>query len=298
MIISASRRTDIPCYYPEWLLGRLREGFVYTRNPFNHSQVKPVPLTAQSVDCIVFWTKDPEGIMPHLQEIDHMGFKYYFLFTLTPYDGRIEKNLRNKRDIVSTFIELSRMIGSEKVIWRYDPIIINDFIDMEYHKRHFSQLAQKLCRYTKKVIISFVDIYPKLKTAIIKPVEEEVAAGLAEFFGKTARELGLEAAACCENIELSSFGIKKSSCVDKSLIERICGRTLDLKPDKNQRNGCGCMTSTDIGAYNTCAGGCIYCYANHSEKAVQKNMERHRPGSEILAGCLTSEEKAAAKPAF
>ena len=99
--------------------------------------------------------------MPHLQEIDHMGFKYYFLFTLTPYDGRIEKNLRNKRDIVSTFIELSRMIGSEKVIWRYDPIIINDFIDMEYHKRHFSQLAQKLCRYTKKVINKLCGYIPQ-----------------------------------------------------------------------------------------------------------------------------------------
>ena len=298
MIISASRRTDIPRYYPEWFLNRLREGFVYTRNPFNHSQVKLIPLTAQSVDCIVFWTKDSAGIMPHLKEIDDMGFKYYFLFTLTPYDNEIEKNLRDKGDIEDTFIELSQMIGREKVIWRYDPIIINDFVDMEYHKRHFTELGKRLCRYTKRVIISFVDIYPKLKTDIIKPVGEDSVAELAEFIGKTARELGLEAAACCENTGLSSFGIKKSSCVDKSLIERICGRTLNLKPDKNQRGGCGCMESTDIGAYNTCAGSCVYCYANHSEKSVQKNIERHRPGGEILTGCLTDEEKAGAKPAF
>ena len=125
--------------------------------------------------------------MPHLKEIDKMGFKYYFLFTLTPYDGKIERNLRDKGDIENTFIELSDMIGPDKVVWRYDPIIINGFIDIEYHKRHFYRLAQKLRLHTRKVIISFVDIYPKLRTDIIKAVGEDAMQELAGFIGKQPR---------------------------------------------------------------------------------------------------------------
>lgn len=284
MIISASRRTDIPAYYSQWLLNRLKAGYVYTRNPFNHLQVKKIPLTIQSVDCLVFWTKDAGGIMHRLKEIDDMGFKYCFLFTLTAYDGRIEKNLREKSQIEDTFIELSQRIGKDKVIWRYDPILFSSSIDIEYHKYHFSRLAQKLSPYTQRVIISFVDMYPKLKTDIISPVGDDAVKELAGFIGRKAAGLGLEPYACCENTELSQYGIGRSSCIDKSLLERICGKALDIKPDKNQRKGCGCISSVDIGAYNTCAGGCIYCYANRSERTVLKNTKLHDPNAEFLTG--------------
>ncbi len=130
MIVSASRRTDIPCYYSDWLINRLKEGFVLTRNPMNYSQVSRISLSPDVVDCIVFWTKDAKNIIPHLKIIDNMGYKYYFQFTLTPYDYTIEKNLRDKKDIVNTFIELSNLIGKERVLWRYDPIILNNRLSM------------------------------------------------------------------------------------------------------------------------------------------------------------------------
>lgn len=150
MILSASRRTDIPCYYSEWFMNRIRAGYVLTRNPMNHAQLSLISLSPDAVDCIVFWTKDAKKMLPHLNELDRIGYKYYFQFTLTPYNKTIEKNLRDKMEIEDTFIELSKKIGKERVIWRYDPIILNETLDNHIIKNNLSESVTG-CLITRKL---------------------------------------------------------------------------------------------------------------------------------------------------
>lgn len=291
MILSASRRTDIPCCYSAWFMNRISEGYVLTRNPMNYAQISKIPLSPDAVDCIVFWTKDAENIMDKLNVLDSLGYKYYFQFTLTPYDKSIEKGLRDKADIEDTFIKLGETMGKSRVLWRYDPIIVNDTLNIQYHKKQFGRMCEKLCNHTESVTISFVDIYAKLKTHLIREISKEEIAELSGFIGEQAKEYGLTVKACCEKSDLSGYGIVKASCIDKDVIDRICSTHLNVKADKNQRNGCGCYKSIDIGAYNTCKNGCIYCYANHSEISVKSNCNKHNPESELLIGELRGDEK-------
>lgn len=298
MILSASRRTDIPCYYSAWFMNRLREGFAYTRNPMNHAQLRRVPLTPQIVDCIVFWTKDAANLLPYLEELDRMGYRYYFQFTLTPYDRTIETNLRSKEEIEDTFIELSGRIGKERVIWRYDPIVLNDALTVGFHKEQFRRLCDRLSSYTERVTISFVDRYAKLKTPLIREISQEEMAEVSLFIGRTAKEYGLAAVACCERTDLSPWGIGRASCIDRDLTARICGAELEIPPDKNQRRGCGCAQSIDIGAYHTCGNGCIYCYAGGSPETARGRLPVQDPQNPLLAGSVapgeTVRERAAA----
>lgn len=291
MILSASRRTDIPCYYSGWLMNRLAAGYALARNPMNHAQLGKIPLTPDVVDCIVFWTKDARNIMPHLAAISGMGYRYYFQFTLTPYDNSIEKNLRSKEAIEETFVELSDAIGKERVLWRYDPIILNGGFTVAYHKEHFRRLCEKLHRYTGSVTISFVDTYAKLKSGLVREAAEDEIFALGAFIGQTASDYGLIVQACCEKTDLTPYGINKASCIDKAVIEKICGCPLDLAADSNQRDGCGCMESIDIGAYDTCINGCVYCYANRSIDTAMQRYILHDPKGELLFGIVADCER-------
>lgn len=291
MIISASRRTDIPAFYSEWFVNRLKAGYVLARNPFNFASISKIPLSPEIVDCIVFWTKDPDNILSQLPLIDKMGYKYYFQFTLTPYDNIIERNLRQKTNIEDTFINLSNNIGKDKVLWRYDPIILNEFIDINYHKSQFMRLCEKLHNYTNSITISFVDQYSKIKTNLIREITTDEIIELSQFMGSTAKCYGLELNTCSEQMDLSKYGIGRSSCIDKKIIEKICSCSLNVKQDKNQRSECGCFESIDIGAYNTCKNGCIYCYANYSEISVKNNTANHNPNGELLIGEVLDGEK-------
>lgn len=291
MILSASRRTDIPAFYSDWLMERLKAGYVLVRNPMNHAQISRITLSPDIVDCIVFWTKDPQNMLDKLPVLDKMGYRYYFQFTLTPYDKTIEKNLRDQTEIESTFIELSRDIGSERVIWRYDPIILNHQIDIAFHKEQFERLCEKLYPYTKTVIISFVDMYHKLKTNLIHEITIDEMIELSAFIGQTAAKYDLTARACCEAFDFTLYGIQQSHCIDAQLIERICGGALDIKQDKFQRANCGCVQSIDIGAYNTCVNGCVYCYANHSLSNAVKNYQQHDSQNELLMGTISNDTK-------
>lgn len=291
MIISASRRTDIPAYYSDWLLNRLHAGHVLVRNPMNHGQIRKVNLSPELVDCIVFWTKNPRNILGKLEVLDGMKYRYYFHFTLTPYDKSLERNLPDKEEIIDTYIHLSRLIGKDRVFWRYDPIILNERISIDYHKEHFARLCERIGSYTESVTISFVDMYPKVKTSLIREIQPEEIAELSEFIGKTAKDFGLRPIACSENTDLSRHGIERASCIDKAVIERVCGYPLDIKQDKNQRKSCGCYESIDIGAYNSCLHNCVYCYANYCQDSVQRNIRRHNPNSELQIGTLRVGEK-------
>ncbi|NLC44575.1 MAG: DUF1848 domain-containing protein [Clostridiales bacterium] len=293
MILSVSRRTDIPAYYSEWFVNRLQSGFVLTRNPMNHAQISKIELSPDIVECIVFWTKDPLNMLDKLDFIDELGYKYYFQFTLTPYDRSVEMRLRDKEEIINTFCDLSEKIGKDRVLWRYDPIILNDKFDFAYHKEQFSKLSSMLAGYTRQCTISFVDLYPKLKTNILREIREDEMIEVGKMFSSIANDFNIIVKACSENSILHKCGIEQANCIDKYLLESICGCSLDIKRDKNQRDSCGCYESIDIGSYNTCKNGCVYCYANYSDISVINNCKRHNPYGELLIGDIGSDEKIA-----
>lgn len=295
MILSASRRTDIPGYYSDWLMNRLREGFAYYRNPMNHAQLCKVLLTPENIDCIVFWTKDPAPMLNKLKELDALGFTYYFQFTITPYGlpykgtafGKfLEPNLRDKQEIIQTFRELSGQLKRTRVLWRYDPIILNDALTEEYHLEQFTFLCEELSGYTELCTISFADTYRKLsstvKEQVLQEISQEQMHRLSAAFSEIATQKGITVRACCEAIDLSADGVWPAACIDRETVEKICGHAIAVRKDKSQRTNCGCMKSVDIGAYNTCRNGCIYCYANHSIASIELNCGRHDPASPIM----------------
>lgn len=294
MILSVSRRTDIPNYYSEWFYNRIKAGFVCVRNPMNVHQISRINLSPEVVDCIVFWTKNPEPMMRRLDEL--ASYKYYFQFTLTGYGKDIESGVPHKKEkMIPIFQKLSEQIGSRNVIWRYDPIIFTNKYTPEYHLRAFEQIAEALKGYTNQCVISFVDIYAKNKK-----VMEEIGAYsipevmLAEFAGKlsqTAAVNGMTVGSCAEKIDLFSCGIVHNCCIDKALIEDIIGYKIAVGKDKNQRPACGCVESIDIGTYNTCKNGCKYCYANYSRDNVIKNCSRYDEDSPLLCGMITEGDK-------
>ncbi len=284
MIVSASRRTDIPCFYADWFLHRLRAGYVLSRNPRNPSQISRISLTPDAVDCIVFWTKDPGPLLPMLPELDRMGYRYCIQFTLTPYKKELEPGLREKVEIEDTFQQLSRQIGKEKVFWRYDPIILNEELSTSYHRYHFERLCQTLRASTETVTISFVDRYAKLRHTKIREITREEMAECAVFLGNIAKQYGLEPRACCEPMDFTPYGIRPARCIDPEQISKICGHPLTGGPDPAQRPGCGCWSSVDVGAYHTCRNGCVYCYANAGVATVERTCAEHRPDGELLVG--------------
>lgn len=293
MIISASRRTDIPAFYSDWFFNRIKEGFVLVRNPMNFHQVSKIDLSPEVVDCIVFWTKNPRPMISRLSELDKYNF--YFQFTLTSYDKTIETIVPEKKYLIKTFQELSANIGSDKVIWRYDPILLTHKFDVKYHIKWFELLAEKLSGYTKKCVISFMDMYRKternLKSIDLIPMSEGVMKKTAYQLSQIAKKYDLQLVTCCEDIDLTECGIKPGKCIDDELISKITGKKLHIKKDPNQRLSCGCVQSIDIGAYNTCKHKCLYCYANFSAGLVDKNIRLYSDASPLLCSKFQKEDK-------
>jgi len=286
MIISASRRTDIPSHFSEWFFNRIKEKFVYIRNPFNTHQINIINLDPELIDCIVFWSKNPK---PMIDKLDLLkDYKYYFQFTLTPYESDVEARLPPKTEIIETFKKLSDIIGPQKVIWRYDPILINDKYNIAYHIDKFERMAGVFKGYTEKVTFSFIDFYKKI-TENIKLLEiTEISIKekniIAQKFSEIARNNNLSIDTCAEDIDLSKYGITHARCIDDRLISKITGYNLFVEKDKNQRPECGCVKSIDIGEYNSCSNGCVYCYANYSDNIVENNNKKHIPLSPLLIG--------------
>lgn len=287
MILSVSRRTDIPAFYAEWFMERLRQKFVLVRNPFNIHSISRIPLSPENVDAIVFWTKNSKPIHKYLDEIDNLKYKYYFQYTITPYKNDLEEKVQDKKEIVETFKNLSEKIGSEKVILRYDPVILSDNYTIDFHKKAFARLCDLLAPYTKKIIFSFLDDYKKISKNIkqlnIKEISEEEMCIMAEYFADTAKKYNLKIESCAEQIDLERFGINHGKCIDNELIEKITGYKLSVGRD-NQRNACGCIKCIDIGEYNTCMHKCLYCYANINKEAAFKNYKLHDKKSPLLIG--------------
>jgi len=292
MILSVSRRTDIPAYYTDWFFNRLSEGFVYVRNPMNYYQVSKIVLNPDIIDCIVFWTKDPTQIIERLDELK--DYNYYFQITITSYDESLERNIRDKRKIIDAFQKLSKKIGKEKVIWRYDPIIINEELNIEYHTRKFEELASELSGYTDLCIISFMDPYKKTERNMksIKPVNitKQMMYEIGSKLYEITKKYNLKINTCSEEIDLHEISIEHGKCIDDKLISKIIGQEIKIEKDKNQRKSCGCITSIDIGTYNTCSNGCIYCYANYSDISLKNNILKHDKNSPFLVGNIEPED--------
>jgi hypothetical protein len=293
MILSVSRRTDIPAFYSKWFINRIHEGFVDVRNPVNIHQISRVDIEPDVVDCIVFWTKHAKPLMNELEELE--DYKYYFQYTINPYDALIEKNVPRKNIIIDNFKELSDKIGPNRVIWRYDPILITNTINLDYHIKYFEQLAKRLSGFTDICVISFVDLYKKTvrntqSLNMREPTMEEMHR-FAHMMTEIAGLHNIKIVSCSEKENLEAEGIEHGCCIDRNLIEEITGYEIDATKDKNQRKECGCIQSIDIGAYNTCKHNCKYCYANFNPEKVDLQSKLHDPLSSLLIGEIMPDDK-------
>ena len=271
MIVSASRRTDIPALYGEWFQNRLREGFVLVRNPFNAAQVKQVSLARADVDCFVFWTKNPIPMLPLLDGIKDAGYPFFFQFTLTPYGRDIERSLPDKADLLRAFAALS---AKTQVAWRYDPIFLTGELTVDWHLKQFASFCEQLRPHTSRCVVSFLDLYrgmDKRFRALTDGEMHALAGGLADI----AKLHNLPLYACAEETDFTSCGILPSACIDRTLVEAAVGRPVAVKPDKNQRPACNCLASADIGTYGTCTNGCAYCYATKNHNVALRRFQAH-----------------------
>lgn len=264
MIISASRRTDIPAFYSDWFMNRVHDGYVQVKNPFNPLQIRTVSLLPENVDVIVFWTKNPSSLMNRLNELN--DYRYYFLFSLTAYGPELEKNVPAEKQLIDTFRILSERIGPQNVIWRYDPVILTETMNDDFHLRRFEKLANDLQDYTGTCIFSFVEMYEKcrrnMKSFPVVEPDEARKIRLATDLAGIAGSCGITLRSCADKTDYTSSGIQPSHCVDSIMISKLIGKSISAAKDPNQRKECLCTKSVDIGSYNSCIHGCTFCYAN------------------------------------
>lgn len=284
MIINTGCRTDIPAFYSSWLMNRIKEGFVYTRNPYNENQVTKYSLNPNVVDCLAFCTKNPEPMLKYLEELKE--YKQYWFVTITPYGKDIEPNVPDKLEVIESFKKLSQYIGIDSIGWRYDPIFIGNGFDVKKHIEEFQKIAEHLKGYTKDVTISFLDLYEKVKRNApnLKPPTKEEQIEIAKAFYKIGQENRMIIHSCCEKTYLAEFGIDCKGCMSQEIVEKAIKEKLNPPKRKNIREDCNCLMGNDVGAYNTCGHLCKYCYANANSNLVKENMKKHIPTSPFLIG--------------
>jgi len=233
-------------------------------------------------------------MLDKLHTLDERGYKYYFQFSINPYDNRFEENVPEKDILIDIFKKLSERIGKDKVIWRYDPIFLTDEIDLNYHYMHFESLAGSLKDYTKRCVISFMDLYKKnqknLKKLNMRDLNIEEKYKIAEYISRIASQNNITVETCAELIDLSNFNITHGKCIDDRLVSDIIGEDIHVKRE-NQRKGCDCVKNIDIGAYDSCEFNCIYCYANSSQTTVENNIALHDPNSPLLIGNIKDSDE-------
>lgn len=293
MIISASRRTDIPAFYSRWMLNRLRAGFCDVPNPFNPAQVSRISLLPAEVDAIVFWTRNPRPLFASLAEMEQRGYHFYFQYTLLDNPRWLDPYSPPLPAALDTFHRLSGRIGPERVIWRYDPIVLSQATPPDFHRRTFEQIAAQLHGHTNRVVLSFMDFYPKIRKRLqaLQPHSGELRRpqggepwfeALARDLAAIARSNGLQPVSCAEPLDLQACGIEPGKCIDDALLHDLFGLQLAAGKDPGQRSACGCVQSRDIGVYETCLFGCRYCYATGSFERARQNYARHDPAASSL----------------
>lgn len=298
MIISASRRTDIPAFYSEWFMKRIRAGYCLVPNPINMKQVSRVSLHPSDVEAIVFWSKNPAPLLPHLGELDKLGYHYYFHFTLNDYPWALEPNIPSLNERIETFKDLSRLIGPLRVVWRYDPIIISNMTSFDFHRERFTWIAEELKDATRRVMVSIVIYYQKTERRLSQLEREEGfsfdrnavssadTTSLLKDFADIARKNNIEIFTCAEKKDYSQIGVPPGRCIDDRLFTKVWSLNLVYKKDPYQREYCLCMVSKDIGVNNTCMHGCPYCYSTASYDVAKRRFDEHDPDSPSLWGNL------------
>lgn len=292
MIIHTGNRTDIPAFYSQWFINRIKAGFVLVRNPYNPQAVTKFRLDPSVVDLIAFCTKNPTPMLPHMKLLEPFG-QYWFV-TITAYGKDIEPNVPPKEKVMEDFKRLSEIVGVDSMGWRYDPIFIDEKHTVEWHLEHFEQMAKNLSGYTKTCVISFIDLYKKVERNF--PEAREVCAEDRLYLGKEciriAGENGMVIKPCAEGTDLAAFGADCSGCMTQATFETALHAHLNIPSGTGtQRKGeCRCILGSDIGAYDTCGHLCRYCYANTNARLVMENMKKHNPDSPFLLGELMPED--------
>lgn len=284
MIINTGQRTDIPAFYAPWLAERLKAGSVCVRNPYNPVQVSRYRLDSSVVDVIGFCTKNPAPMFPYMNLLKDYG-QFWFV-TITPYGRDIEPNVPDKHRLLDDFKRLSDAVGIQSIGWRYDPIFISERYSAAYHLRAFETMASALDGYTETVVISFIDLYPKVRRNF--PKAREVTQEQRLMLGKAMIDIaaahGMTVKPCAEGDELAPYGADCSGCMQIRDYEKAIGKPLHAPKRKGARKECACYLACDIGAYNTCRHLCRYCYANAEATRVLENSRLHDPESPFLIG--------------
>ncbi|MCB9119228.1 MAG: DUF1848 domain-containing protein [Caldilineaceae bacterium] len=289
MIISASRRTDIPAFYAPWLMNRLRAGFCTVPNPFNRNQVSRISLLPQDVDAIVFWTRNARPLLAHLAELDDRGYRYYFQYTILDNPRLVDQKTPPVTQAIATFQALAAHVGPQRVIWRYDPIVLSEQTDAAFHLDRYAWIAEQLAGYTTRSVISVLDRYKKAEGRLRAVAEQGLAiageaddtwpgfAALIQGMVQSATANGMEIVSCAEEIDLARYGVRPGKCIDDDYIFAAFGLRVGGTKDPSQRAACGCIASRDIGMYDSCLFGCQYCYATSSFDRARANHAAHDP---------------------
>ena len=289
MILNISGRTDIVAFYSEWLINRLNEGFIDVRNPFNCKMVSRIML--EDVDLLFFCTKNPIPILDKLKDIKK---KVYFHVTLTPYKKDIEPNVPSKKEVIDAIKKLSKIIGKDNLVIRYDPIFLNDKYNLDYHIKAFDRICELLDGFVSKILIHFIDDYKNVRNnyhilKYRKPTEKDYEA-IGKSFYLSARKHNIIVHTCNEQRNLTEFGFVRDDCISKQLAYKLTGKIYKKKWKARKDLICQCIEMVDIGVYNSCKHFCKYCYANYDEKKVNDNFIKHNPKSSLLIGELLNDD--------
>lgn len=290
MILNTGSRTDIPAYYSDWFYNRIKAGYVLSRNPYYPTQITKYLLNPEVVDAIVFCTKNPSPMLDRLSLLS--AFDTFWFVTITPYRRDIEPCVPPKELVIKSFQRLSEQIGKARISWRYDPIFITDNYPVNYHIEQFQRMAKALAGYTDQCVVSFIDLYEKTKRNFQKArsVTNKEQVTLIAAFSEIAKENSLQIHLCCENAGLVRENVDADGCMSQIVLEKAIGCKLDVPQKKTARKECSCLLGADIGAYNTCGHGCLYCYANYDKETVSKNRKLHDASSPLLIGTVSEHD--------
>jgi hypothetical protein len=286
VIVSASRRTDLAAHYADWLIRRLRAGWCAVANPRNPKQSSRVSLLPEDVDVLVLWTRDAGPLLPHLDEMAGMGHRFYFQYTALANPISLDPGSPSPQRAIAVIRALAEALGPERVVWRYDPIVLGPETDHEFHRTSFARLASALRGHVRHCVVSLLDDYRKTRARMrgitTWPAEGPAFEALLRSIAEAASGNGMDIAACAEPVDLAPYGIRPGRCVDPDYIRRVFGREVTARKDPTQREACGCVVSRDIGAYDTCPSGCLYCYASSDFARAREALRRHDPDAPAL----------------
>lgn len=290
MLINSGARTDIPAFFSLWFLNRIRQGSVCVRNPYYPAQITRYRLAPDVVDCLLFCTKNPRPMLPHLTVLD--AFSSYWFVTITPYGRDIEPHVPHPDQVIRDFQNLAQKYGTHRVCWRYDPIFFYGRYDFDAHLAGFEKMAQALSGYTDTCVISFISLYQKTKRNFpgVLAVSAEDKIRMAKALVAIGQRYRITIKTCAEAADLREYGVDMSGCLAKPVLEKAVGARLKNAHTKPNRVECACYPSRDIGAYNTCLHGCLYCYANYDQETVQRNWALHDPDSPLLIGTIGKDD--------